>query len=56
MTRRLTGEAMSTGSVWNRRSPPIAWPIPNMAATAAAQNTFPIRKNESDSTPAERPR
>jgi hypothetical protein len=30
--------------------------MPNIAATDAAQNAFPIRKNESDSTPAERPR
>jgi hypothetical protein len=30
--------------------------MPNIAATDAAQNVLPIRKNESEATPAERPR
>jgi hypothetical protein len=54
--KRFAGEASRAASVCERRSPAVAWPIPNMPVTAIARNAFPIRKNRSFCTPAKRPR
>ena len=54
--KRFAGEASRVESVCERRSPPIEFPIPKKPVIAIAMNAFPIRKNLSDSTSANRPR
>ena len=54
--KRFAGDASSVESVCERRSPPIEFPIPKNPVIAIAMNALPIRKNLSDSTPANRPR
>jgi len=54
--KRFAGDASRVESVWERRSPPIAFPIPKKPVIAIAMNAFPIRKNLSDCTFANRPR
>ena len=53
---RFAGDASSVESVCERRSPPIELPIPKKPVIAIAMKALPMRKNLSDSTPANRPR
>src|SRR5207253_2965565 len=38
--KRFAGEASSVAKVCERRSPAVAWPIPNIPVTAIARNAF----------------